>query len=580
MLSALVRRWRDRREPAQEEPPQPASADWIARGNAALGQGRLKEAQEAYACAKRADPADPVPWLNHGFACLQAGDLATAHEDLRQCLALAAHGTSLRHEAHFLIGRVYAGQGRRADAEAAYQAAVDAEPAFNEARVALAQLWLEAGAPERVLDLAASAEGSSQPLALAHAQALHALGRHEESLAVLAPILEQAPECAPALDGRGVVLLDLGRPAEALVCFDRAVQAGGVNADRLGNLSAACQRLARFDEAVAYANRALELSPGDARVRWNRAMARLLQGDFARGWDDFEARWDAGVVSTRGSLPPQAQRWTGEDLAGRSILLDAEQGLGDTIQFLRYVGELAARGARVAVRVQRPLLTLIRDSLPEATVLAREDAPPRVDFYSELMSLPRHVGTRMDCIPATVPYLQVDPAAAQRWDAVLGAAAQGRLRVGLVWSGNPAHLNDRNRSIALRELQELAGVDALFVSLKPDLSEPDRVLLSGWPRMLDPGPQLRDFADTAAVIQGLDVLVSVDTSVAHLAGALAKPVWVLLPWLPDWRWLLRREDSPWYPTARLYRQAHPQDWTKPLRRVGADLRQLAASRTR
>jgi tetratricopeptide (TPR) repeat protein len=585
MLGGLLRRWRKNDGGANAEPASGTSAqgdvptapmDWIARGNQALGEGRNDDALQAYARALESDPANAAAWLNHGFAALETGAVGIALEDFQRCVALAAPGERLRADAYFLIGRVHASQGRASDAEAAWQQALADAPEFDEPRTALAQLWLEGGQPQQVLALTEQRAPSLQ-LALLRAQALHALRRDDEALALLDQLLAADPACAAAHDGRGVVLMDAGRNEEALASFERAAQVGGANAERLGNLSAACQRLARLDDAIAYADRALELAPGDARARWNRALAHFLRGDLARGWEDFEARWEAGVVARDFRLRLPVPRWQGESLQGRSILLDLEQGLGDTIQFLRYVPVLAAAGARVSVRVQRPLVQLARASLPQATVLAPEDAPPAVDFYCELMSVPRHAGIRVDAVPAHVPYLRADAAAVRTWEARLAAAAPGRLRVGLVWSGNPAHLNDANRSMALQNLEPLARVDALFVSMKPDASESDRRALAHWPALLDAGPELKDFGDTAALVQALDVVVSVDTSVAHLAGALGKPVWLLLPWLADWRWMLVREDSPWYPTARLFRQERPQDWSVPVLRVREELQRLAAA---
>ncbi|HVE54375.1 MAG TPA: tetratricopeptide repeat protein [Ramlibacter sp.] len=580
MWQGLARWWRGTGggdAPAGPVAATAAPTDWIAQGNAALAQGRMQEAAEAYARASEADPRNPAARLNHGFALLELGQAAAALTDFTQCLALAAPGDRLRVDAQFLAGRAHASLGRAGEAAASYQAALADAPAFEEARVALAQLRLATGATAQVLELT-SGQPLPRPLALVRAQALHAMGRAQESLALVDGVLAQDPACAPALDGRGVVLMDQDRAQEAIASFERAVAAAGATPDRLANLAAAYQRLARLDEAIAHADGALQLAPGHPRARWNRALSHLLRGELARGWEDFEARWDAGVIAGDTRLRSHAPRWTGEDLRGRSILLDMEQGLGDTLQFLRYVPVLADRGAGVCVRVQAPLVDLVRASLPDATVLAPADPPPPVDFYCELLSVPRWAGVALDAIPSAVPYLQPDPGRVAAWEERLAQAAQGRLRVGLVWSGNPGHLNDRNRSITLRALQPLADLDVLFVSMKPDLGEADRASLAAWPRLLDAGPRLKDFSDTAALIHGLDLVLSVDTSVAHLAGALGKPVWILLPWLPDWRWMLGREDSPWYPTAHLYRQVQPQDWSAPLQRVQADLARRADQR--
>jgi hypothetical protein len=258
--------------------------------------------------------------------------------------------------------------------------------------------------------------------------------------------------------------------------------------------------------------------------------------------------------------------WLGAGaVAGKTILLHNDQGMGDAIFFCRYVPLLAARGARVIVEVEEPLRQLMTGLAGVSQCISRTDAAPPFDLHCPMSSLPLAFETRIATIPGTTPYLPM-PAHAAEWEARLGP--HDRPRIGLAWSGNPRHSNDHNRSIALDVLSPLFEVIASFVSLQTELRPDDARVLSEQSRILDFGPALTNFADTAALISRLDLVISVDTSVAHLAGALGTPVWILLPFSPDWRWLLDRNDSPWYPTARLFRQSEARAWSA----VVADVR--------
>ena len=272
-----------------------------------------------------------------------------------------------------------------------------------------------------------------------------------------------------------------------------------------------------------------------------------------------------------------APLWLGDaPVAGKTVLLHAEQGLGDTIQFCRYAPRVAALGARVVLEVQRPLVDLMKTLAGPAAVVARGDALPDFDLHCPLLSLPLAFGTRLDTIPAEVPYLRAPPGATD-WDARLGAK---RPRIGLVWSGNPGHKRDRDRSIPFYALLPLLDLDATFVSLQKEVRPADAAVLKQTGTVIDAADALTTFSDTAALIAALDLLITVDTSVAHLAGALGKPVWVLLPQVPDWRWLLERDDSLWYPSARLFRQNDTRAWGPVIARVRDALSELVAGAKR
>jgi hypothetical protein len=400
--------------------------------------------------------------------------------------------------------------------------------------------------------------------------ALRKLKRFEEALASCERTLALWPDRAAAYGNRAIVLHELRRFAEALADYDRAFAIEPDYLDALCNRGATFYELGRFEEALASYARALAVRPDFADAHYNEAHSRLLTGDLRRGFEKFEWRWKIEPYASfrREFAQPQ---WLGtEEIAGKTILLHAADGFGDTIHLCRYTPVVAARAARVILEVQKPLQELMSSLAGGAQVLARGDPLPDFDLQCPLLSLPRAFGTELATIPSATPYLFVPPSRTASWNARLGP--RHRPRIGLAWSGDPNHSNDRNRSIALdRFLPLLTGVDAIFVSVQRDVRDGDATVLQSRSDVLHFGPELKDFSDTAALISSLDLVISVDTSVAHLAGALAKPVWILLTFLPDWRWLLDREDSPWYPTARLFRQDGTRTWDDVITRVGAAL---------
>jgi hypothetical protein len=326
--------------------------------------------------------------------------------------------------------------------------------------------------------------------------------------------------------------------------------------------------LGRYDDALQSYQQASALKPDFANVQWNEGFCRLLLGDFAKGWEKYESRWQIeDICKPRDFSQP---RWSGDtDVQDKTILLYAEQGLGDTLQFCRYVELLADLGAKVFLEVPASLKTLLTSLRGVSGFISRGDDLTGIDYHCPLLSLPLACQTRLETIPANIPYLFSQPDKVQRWHDRLGQKTQPR--VGVVWSGNSAHKNDRNRSLPLPELLTLRTADWQLISLQKELRGSDAALLAEQPVLQHYGEQLRDFSDTAALIELMDVVISVDTSVAHLAAAMGKPTWILLPYAPDWRWLLEREDSPWYPTVRLFRQTRHGDWHSVLERVTDEL---------
>jgi len=398
--------------------------------------------------------------------------------------------------------------------------------------------------------------------------------RWEECLRHATQALALEPRHVEVLCNRGAALRMLGRPAEALADYDRALGLAPAKAEILNNRGVALAALNRHAEAIGCYDAALAVAPDYARAGFNRGTSRMLTGDFAGGWADQEYRWRGG---DRPMQPPASRkpRWTGrEDIRGKTVLVAAEQGLGDLLMCCRFARLLRDRGARVVLEAHPPLKALLQALEGVDQVIALGEALPPHDFHVPIMSLPLAFGTRVDTVPREVPYLSAPPAHVERWRAKLGSAR--RPLVGLAWSGSATLRNDRNRSIPLERLAPLRDADATFVSLQKDIRDPDRPHLGGARPILHFESELADFRDTAALAALVDLVVSVDTSLAHLAGAMARPAWILLPFSPDWRWLLGRDDSPWYPTARLFRQPRPGDWESPIRRVGEALRALPA----
>jgi tetratricopeptide (TPR) repeat protein len=408
---------------------------------------------------------------------------------------------------------------------------------------------------------------------------LYALKRFEEALAELRKAQALDPADLDICNNLGVFLQRLGRHQEALAWFDRAIEIRPDFITAFTNKAFSLAYLHRFAEAFAVYEAANVVAPGNAEVEWSRSLLHLLTGNFEAGWKGREARWKVpGLTIARLDTPQPL--WLGkEPVAGKTILIHTDEGLGDAIQFARYVPMVAALGARVVLVASDALCPLLSGLSGIAQCLPLSAGKlPAFDMYCPIASLPLAFGTRLETIPATTPYL---PAPArfrlEAWRDRLGP--HDKLRVGLAWSGNPAHRDDHNRSLPLRALLPILDCDATFVSLQKDLRPDDNPLLRERPDIVDLTAHLTDFAETAALVSCLDLVISVDTGVAHLAGALGKPTWLLLSYTPDYRWLLGRDDSPWYPTARLFRQDETRDYGSVIEQVRAELNARVAARS-
>jgi hypothetical protein len=381
------------------------------------------------------------------------------------------------------------------------------------------------------------------------------VARYERALALM-------PDHPDARNNLGVVLVDLGRAEEAITHYEQVLAVHPDFAEAHYNLGIAVGRQGRHTQALACYGRALTLKPDYAQAHFNRAHVLLLTGQLDEGWEEYEWRFAVARYDRNFDRP----LWSGEPLAGRSILVHAEQGFGDTLQFVRYVPAVAERGGSVVLEVPRPLVRLACTVASVSQVIAAGDPLPDFDCHCPLLSLPRVFKTDLATIPAAVPYLSVPGEAAAAWADRI-AAAPGFI-AGVVWAGTTVGAIDLR---LLQPLWEVAGIS--WFSLQVGERSRDVSLLDGV-KMADLSPWLADFAETAAAVRQLDLVITVDTSVAHLAGALGRPVWILLPHSPEWRWMLAREDSPWYPTARLFRQREADDWRNVALDVAAAIKEM------
>lgn len=511
-----------------------------------------------------------------------------------------------------LLGAVKIQQGQFGEAQRLFSAAIKVNPRIAAVWCNLGQAQYAQKRPADALqsfDKARALAPDDVDILYQHANALLALDRPREALAELATVLARKPQhfearlnsglahaklenlelaladfdAALALSpqhpvahfNRGVVLIKLGRYAEAVAANERAVAATPDHVAAWLNRGMALAQLRRFEEAIVSYGEVLVRRQDNADAHFNRALALLTIGDYRAGFADYEWRW------RRTGAPAQKNRgrrlWLGDaPLSGKTILLHAEQGFGDTIQFARYAPLVAAQGAKVVLEVQPELKSLLSRLDGVTAVVARGEAPPPFDMHCPLGSLPLARKTELPVVPAEIPYLSADQVHLQKWSARIEKLSHPR--IALAWAGNPAHDNDRNRSIALSTLAPLLAMPASFISIQRDVRSSDAAQLGATTQLTHLGGELADFNDTAAVLSLCDLLITADTAPAHLAGAMGRPVWVLVPFAPDWRWMLDGESTPWYPTARVFRQSALADWNAVIARVASALQdQLKSS---
>jgi tetratricopeptide (TPR) repeat protein len=565
--------------------------------------GRIDDAIGAFRRAVSLRPNSPEVLNNLGAALREKKHLDEAINFLQQAITLRPDYP----EAFYNLGVALQERGKPDDAIVAFEKATTLRPGYAKPYAHLGGLLLKR---DRAAE-AADAYRMAVRLSPDSADAWHGLGcafqhmaNHEQAIEHYRKALSLRPDLTDAHYNLGHIAQEAGRAQEAIAHYTRAwslqptlVEAANnlaillskseqfVEAERVlneavrarpdlattyNNLGNVLQDMGRYDEAIAAFAKALALKPDYADAKFNQGFLLLARGDLIEGWSCYEARLRRpGLLPDPGYIQPN---WDGSDLNGRTILLHAEQGFGDTIQFVRYAPMVRDRGGHVLLLCPRPLHRLFQGRLVIEKVLGAQDSLPEFDVQCPLLSLPGRFETSLQTIPAPIPYLAADENLKAQWLARL-SREPGRLKVGIAWAGNPTHQKDKHRSMPLEALDPLARFkdEVRFISLQKGEAggrNQERLDLVDWTG------ELNDFADTAALIANLDLVIAVDTAVAHLAGAMGKPVWLLLAIPTDWRWLLDRSDSPWYPTARLFRQPTRGDWQTPVNQLADALAEL------
>ncbi len=533
----------------------------------------LKRLEEALADFDRTIALQPGHYGAHNNRSIALQDLGRLEEALANCDRAIALKPELA-DAYCNRGNVLRLLNRLDEALAACQKATALNPAHALAQNNRGNVLQDLGRLEEALasyDRAIALDPHYAEAHYNHGAVLQEQRRLQEALASYDRAIALQPDYAEAHNNRGAVLHDLNRLDEALTSHDRAIALKPGHALAHNNRGVDLQSMHRLDEALASYQRAVAFDPEYADAHWNTSLVRLLAGQFEEGWKLYEWRWkreENKNVIRKYSQP----LWLGEEpLKGKTLLVYAEQGLGDVIQACRYAPMAAALGAHVVLEVQPALVSLLSTLKGNFTIVETGKPLPPFDLHCPVMSLPLAFKTTLVNVPASVPYLHADADKLKIWQQRLNGGS--RPKIGLAWSGSTIHKNDHNRSIPLRMLGPLLQLPAEFHSLQKEIRAQDMAALADFGQIHAHQEQLHDFSDTAALVQEMDLVISVDTSVAHLSGALGRPTWVLLPFAPDYRWMLERTDTPWYPTMTLFRQDGPGEWQRAIAAAEARLRE-------
>jgi tetratricopeptide (TPR) repeat protein len=477
---------------------------------------------------------------------------------------------------HSNLGNALRSIDQPKEAAAEWMEAIRLDPNLAEAYNSLGALLISLEQYGEALEYLNQALKLSPESAAAHTNrgiALRELSRPDEALIAHLNAIRLAPEALEPRLNLGKEMNARGQFAEAIECYREALRLHPENADAHNMVGANLNQLARHEESITYFEKAIELSPNYPAARWNRALHWLMHGELERGFSDYE--WRSQRRRSSEAFDRGKPFWDGSDPAGKTILLRWEQGLGDSIQCIRYVPTLADRGAKVIFVCKDILCELVRSVRGISDVVTPEAEPDDFDFHLPILSLPHLFGTTLTTIPAEIPYLAAKAEKIEYWRERINRGPK-KFAIGLCWAGNPQHKDDTNRSMPLSAFVPLAKIaNVTFYSLQKgaaasqiaDFSEMNLIDLTG---------DIKDFSDTAAMVQNLDLVISVDTAIAHLAGALGRPVWNLLSFIPDWRWMLNGSDSPWYPTMKLFRQKSRGDWGTVVGEVAEQLAAIAS----
>ena len=550
---------------------QPALQDIGATIQDALAlhrQGRLDEAEKIYRRVLKASPGQFDALHLYGMLKLQRGKAGEAYRLITEALEVDPRSAGALSN----LGLVLNALKRGVEALASFEKALSLDPDHIEALNNRGRALTELERAEEALgcfDKALRLAPRQLEARINRGNALLDLERFDEAIADYDAALAIHPAHPGAHFNRGNALAGGARLTEAIAAYDRSLAVAPTNVKTLNNCGVALAALNRHQEALDRYGKAVAIDKDYADAHFNEALSRLTIGDFRRGFEKYEWRWKrTGMAPPRRNLGRPL--WLGEYPIGRkTILVHAEQGLGDAIQFVRYVKVLARSGAKVVLEAPPELATLLSRADGVAQVVVRGAALPAFDVHCPLVSLPLALRTEPTSIPADIPYLAAADDRIAKWRSRLAHLTAPR--IALAWSGSATHVNDRNRSLALSRLDPVLTAKASFVSVQRELRDVDREALQRNTGLTHVGDELTDFADTAAVLALVDLVICVDTSVGHLAGAMGRPTWILLPFAPDWRWLLGRQDSPWYPTVRLFRQPAVGDWDSLMAQARSEL---------
>jgi tetratricopeptide (TPR) repeat protein len=531
-------------------------------GNALRSAGSPEEARAAYETALRLRPDYAEGWMNLGNLDFDRGRYAQAEQHYRRAVGL----NSRLHAAKSNLGAALAQLGNHREAETWCLEAVQANPGDAAAQCNLASIWVMTGRPEEAERLCRQALASDPAMPAAHTNlglALTRLHRFEEAEAHCRAALQMSPG-RPAGHAHLARILQLtGRFEESELWLRRGLELAPEHERLLGGMGDFCVARVDLDGALCWYDRCIEMAPEWGLALAARSMVRLAMGDFERGWEEYEFRWKLADCPPPEFSQPQ---WDGEPFPGRTLLLHAEQGLGDTLQFVRFASLAKRLGGRVVLASQPALAPILAGVAGVDVVVGNDGELPAFDCHLPLMSLPRVLKTGEDAMQRQIPYLKVPPRSSRIARERLARIAPGGPRIGIAWAGNRKHPNDVNRSMDLDLFAPLLAIPGVrWLSLQQGRAIPTDLPLA--PAIADDDP----IDITAAIVAELDLVITVDSMIAHLAGALGRPVWTLLPFAADWRWMTGREDSPWYPTMRLFRQPRFGAWDEVVGRVAAEL---------
>jgi tetratricopeptide (TPR) repeat protein len=555
-------------QPQAQKPTAVTLEATFNQGLALHQQGILVDAERIYWDVLQQQPNYFDALYLLGVIALQTQRTERGVELIRQAIALNANVAA----AHNDLGAALTELKRPVEALASNDRAIALKPDFAEAYNNRGNALMELKRPAEALPSYDKAIALKPDYAKAYnnrGNALTELNRPVEALASYDRAIALTPTIAEAYNNRGNALTELKRPAEALESYDRAIALNPEYAVAHYNRGNALMDLKGPAEALESYDRTIGLMPGYAEAYWNQSLCFLLMGRFEQGLRQYEWRKKLNEPIGVRSYPQSV--WLGnETIAGKTLFIHWEQGLGDTIQFCRYAKLVEARGAKVVMSVQEPLCGLLKQISPTVQIIKSNQEPTDFDCHCPLLSLPLALGTTLETIPAEHRYIKPDDERRVAWSARL--PPKTKLRIGVVWLGGAGQKNNYNRSMELQEFLPIFSPNADWICLQKKVKENELAALRQMGRIAFFGDDLKDFSDTAALIDLMDLVITIDTSVAHLAGAMGKPVWILLCYNRDWRWLLDRDDSPWYPTARLFRQQEIGNWAGVVDQVKNELR--------